>query len=120
MRSIRRITVNNLSGSMIEMNVHMVSREYANLLVLIGAILAILSFIFFMIDLIQSKKFKKHLIPYIVTLLLGAATMVYGLKIPKDKIISYCANGPVSIEQISAAYDIIQIDGKLIRLKERR
>lgn len=105
---------------MIEMNVHMVSRESADAFVLLGGILVILGFIFFMIDLIQSKKFKKQLIPYIVALLLGAATMFYGLKIPKDKIISYCANGPVSIEQISIAYDIVEIDGKLIRLKERR
>ena len=112
--------MDSFSGTMIEMNAHMVSRGYANAFVLLGAILAILSFLFFMIDLIQSKRFKKQLIPYIVTLLLGAATMVYGLRIPKDKIISYCANGPVSIEQISAAYDIIEIDGKLIRLKERR
>lgn len=112
--------MNNLSGSMIELNVHMQSRGYADVFVILGAVLTIVSFTFFMIDLIQSKRFKKQLIPYIVTLLLGAATMVYGLKIPKDKIISYCANGPVSIEQISAAYDIIEIDGKLIRLKERR
>ena len=112
--------MNNLSGTMIELNVHMQRCGYACAFVFLGAALAIISFILFMVDLIQSKRFKKYLIPYIVTLLLGAATMVYGLKIPKDKIISYCANGPVSIEQISAAYDIIEIDGKLIRLKERR
>lgn len=112
--------MDSFSGTMIEMNVHMQTRGYADALILLGGILAILSFIFFMIDLIQSKRFKKQLIPYIVTLLVGAATMFYGLKIPKDKIISYCANGPVSIEQISVAYDIVEIDGKLIRLKERR
>lgn len=112
--------MDSFSGTMIEMNVHMQSCGHARAFVILGAILAILSFILFMVDLIQSKRFKKQLIPYIVTLLLGAATMVYGLKIPKDKIISYCANGPISIEQISAAYDIIEIDGKLIRLKERR
>lgn len=112
--------MNSLTSSMIEMNAHMVSRGYANVFILLGAILAILSFIFFMIDLVQSRRLKKQLIPYIITLLLGAATMFYGLKIPKDKIISYCANGPVSIEQISVAYDIVEIDGKLIRLKERR
>jgi NADH:ubiquinone oxidoreductase subunit 6 (subunit J) len=112
--------MDSFSGTMIEMNVHMQSCGHARVFVFLGAILMILSFILFMIDLIQSKRFKKQLIPYIVTLLLGAATMLYGLKIPKDRIISYCANGPVSIEQISAAYDIIEIDGKLIRLKERR
>jgi hypothetical protein len=112
--------MDSFSGTMIELNVHMQSRGYADAFVILGLILAVSSFMFFMLDLIQSKRFKKHLIPYIVTLLLGAATMVYGLRIPKDKIISYCANGPVSIEQISAAYDIIEIDGKLIRLKERR
>lgn len=112
--------MNSLTGTMIEMNVHIQSRGYADVLVLLGGILALLSFIFFMIDLKQSKRFKKQLIPYIITLLLGVATMVYGLEIPKDKIISYCANGPVSIEQISVKYDIVEIDGKLIRLKERR
>lgn len=112
--------MNNLTSSMIEMNVHMQNRGYADVLIFLGGILAILSFTFFMIDLVQSRRFKKQLIPYIVTLLLGAATMFYGLKIPKDKIISYCANGPVSIEQISVKYDILEIDGKLIRLKERR
>lgn len=112
--------MDSLTGTMIEMNVHMQSRGYADAFVLLGGILVILSFIFFMIDLVQSRKFKKQLVPYIITLLLGAATMIYGLKIPKDKIISYCANGPVSIEQISVNYDIVEIDGKLIRLKERR
>ena len=112
--------MDSLTGAMIEMNVHMQRRGYADAFILLGGILVILGFIFFMIDLIQSKRFKKQLIPYIVALLLGAATMFYGLNIPKDKIISYCANGPVSIEQISVAYDIVEIDGKLIRLKERR
>lgn len=112
--------MDSLTGTMIEMNVHMQSRGYADALCLFGGILVLLSFIFFMIDLIQSESLKKHLIPYIVTLLVGAAIMLYGLKIPKDKIISYCANGPVSIEQISVNYDIVEIDGKLIRLKERR
>ena len=112
--------MDSFSGSMIEMNVHMVSRGYAVALILLGGILAILSCIFLIIDLIQSKRFKKQFIPYIVTLLFGFATLFYGLKIPKDKIISYCANGPVSIEQISVNYDIVEIDGKLIRLKERR
>lgn len=112
--------MDSLSGTMIELNVHMQSRGYANALAFLGVVFVVFSLIFFMVDLIQSKRFKKHLIPYIIMLLLGAASMFYGLKIPKDKIISYCANGPVSIEQISAAYDIIEIDGKLIRLKERR
>lgn len=112
--------MDSLAGTMIEMNVHMQSRGYANALCLFGGILVVLSFIFFMIDLIQSKRFKKQLIPYIITFLFGVATFTYGLKIPKDKIISYCANGPVSIEQISVNYDIVEIDGKLIRLKERR
>lgn len=112
--------MNSAAGSMIEMNVHMQSRGYAEALILLGAILAIMSFIFFMLDFRQSKRFKKEFVPYIVTLLLGAAIIFYGLNIPKDKIISYCANGPVSIEQISVTYDIVEIDGKLIRLKERR
>lgn len=112
--------MDSLSGTMIELNVHMQSRGYANALAFLGVVFVVFSLIFFMVDLIQSKRFKKHLIPYIIMLLLGAVSMFYGLKIPKDKIISYCANGPVSIEQISAAYDIIEIDGKLIRLKERR
>lgn len=112
--------MNSLTSSMIEMNVHMQTRGYADALVVLGAFLIILSGVFFLIDLFQAKRFKKHLVLYIITFLFGVATMVYGLKIPKDKIISYCANGPVSIEQISVNYDIVEIDGKLIRLKERR
>ena len=112
--------MDSLTGTMIEMNVHMVSRGYADAIILLGDILVILSCIFLIIDLIQSKRFKKQFIPYIVTLLFGFAILFCGLKIPKDKIISYCANGPVSIEQISVNYDIVEIDGKLIKLKERR
>ena len=68
--------MDNFSGTMIEMNVHMQSRGYAEALILLGAILAIMSFIFFMLDFRQSKRFKKEFIPYIVSLLLGGSNYI--------------------------------------------
>lgn len=112
--------MNNLTGTMIEMNVHMVSREYADALILIGVCLIIGTAVFFLFDLKQSKRFRISMLGYLASLVIGLGLWLYGARIPKDKIISYCANGPVSIEQISVNYDIVEIDGKLIKLKERR
>ena len=112
--------MNNVADSMIELNIHMQRRGYADALIALGGILLLLSIIFFMLDFAALGKIVRYLIPYIVTMILGLAILLFGLRIPKDKIISYCANKPVSIGQISAAYDILEIDGKLIKLKERR
>ena len=35
------------------------------------------------------------------------------------KEIRACVNGPVSLERVSAVYDIVSIDGKEIVLRER-
>lgn len=112
--------MNSLTGTMIEMNVHMQSREYADALILVGICLIIGTAVLFLLDLKESKRFRIAMLGYLVSLVIGLGLWVYGVRIPKDKIISYCANGPVSIEQISVNYDIVEIDGKLIRLKERR
>lgn len=112
--------MNSLSSSMIEMNAHMQSRGYADALIMVGICLVIGTAVFFLIDLKESKRFRIAMLGYLVSLVIGLGLWVYGVRIPKDKIISYCANGPVSIEQISVAYDIVEIDGKLIKLKERR
>ena len=112
--------MNQLQGSMIELNVHMQSKGYADFMIFIGVLLVAITVVGFVLDLKIYKKFKITMLGYLVTLVVGLGLLLFGLKIPKDKIISYCANGPVSIEQISVAYDIVEIDGKLIKLKERR
>lgn len=112
--------MNSLTGSMIELNVHMQTQKYADALMFIGIALGFITVVLFLIDLITSKKLTAGFLWYLLLIVISVTLFSFGFKAPRDKIISYCANGPVSIEQISTAYDIVEIDGKLIRLKERR
>lgn len=112
--------MNSLTGSMIELNVHMQTQPYADALMLIGIALGFFTVVLFLIYSITSKKLTAGFLWYLLPILISVILFSFGFRAPRDKIISYCANGPVSIEEISTKYDIVEIDGKLIRLKERR
>lgn len=55
--------------------------------------------------------------------LIGAALLAglafWGNNLPRVKEIHACVNGPISLEQVSAVYDIVKIDGKELTLRVR-
>lgn len=121
--------LNNVTGPLIEMNVHMMTTSLANVLIALGGVLVAVSAAAAIVILVLkrvlqkgegAKNVIKPIVVYLILACIGVFMLAYGVRIPRDKIISYCANGPVSIEEISTRYDIVEIDGKLIRLKERR
>ena len=48
-----------------------------------------------------------------------AVMIVVALRLPMKKEIRACVSGPVSLEQIATVYDIVEVDGKELTLRER-
>ena len=49
----------------------------------------------------------------------GAIVAGSGAGQPRQKLLYCCVSGPVSLEAVSAVYDIVGVDGKLLTLAER-
>ena len=110
-----------LTGTLIEMNAHTKACEMEILLTGVGVSLILVALIHLVLNFVSdfNVKWKTSLIIGILAIA-GLVMALYGHSLPGDKYIKYCANGPVSIEQIAMRYDIVNIDGKEITVKERR
>lgn len=111
-----------LTGSLIEMNAHMYVTSTANAFIVLGAFMAAFCGLLCIITLTDKKKDKNFLRDLVITLIMiiiGVVAVIHGTNLPREKHIFVCANGPISIEQISAVYDVVKIDGKMLELKER-
>ena len=113
-------TLNEITGSLIEMNVHTRATRFSQGMIFLGLFIAVVALVCFVSYLDNVKKWIRQLVLSIVFIIVGVLIFLYGYKQPKERIVSFCANGPVSIEEISKVYDVIEIDGKLIKVKERR
>ena len=103
-------------GELFQMNAHMVVTNTALGLIIIGVSLATgLAISAFMWWLEAKKRW------WMLAILAAAfaALAVAGCKMPRVKEIHACVNGPVSLERVSAVYDIVKIDGKELVLRER-
>lgn len=106
-----------LTGSLIEMNAKMVMTGTATTMIWVGFMLAA---VFLLFSLLAGANDSNWLAlaffcAAVICVIVGAA----GAKMGRIKEIRYCANGPISIEQVAATYDIIKIDGKEIVVRER-
>ena len=110
-----------VAGSLIEMNVHNVANASARNMLDLAIILIIISIIVAFIGIVADAKDKKIglIACAFAFFVIGIGFLIFGSNMPKVKEINYCANGPVQIEQIAATYDIINIDGKQITVRER-
>lgn len=109
------------AAGLIEMNAHMIRTDLAIGLMLAGGMGLALVLICNLINLAIGD--KKHImtglgwsVPFVIVL---AALLVTGLRMPMKKQIMACAAGQVSIEQIAARYDVVGVDGKMLTLIER-
>lgn len=101
---------------MIEMNAHMVAQEYASRMVILGAVLCT------MFSALAAAYFgRKNRLAWICILCAVAslALMIAGMLQPEVKEIRFCASEPVSLERIATVYDIVEIDGKELTVRER-
>ena len=111
-----------LTGELIEMNAHMEVTKGAEAVMAIGVVLFIAFCLFTMACWPEKKNRLKYWGPFIAMLFMtaiAAGMVVYGAKMPRQKIIHACVNGPISLELISSRYDILKVDGKELTLKVR-
>lgn len=106
-----------MASGLIQMNVHMEVTQWAKALIVMGIFAAVVSFLI-ALSLLMNRERRLALV-FAAIGLLGVALIVVGARMPRDRIITACANGPVSIEQVAAVYDVIEVDGKMMRLRER-
>lgn len=103
-------------GELIQMNAKMIMSTEAEFMVgfgaLVGAVMLIVAFVCWW------EKNKWWWL-WLVTALLLAGMVFWGNSMPRIKEIHACVNGPISLERISAVYDIVKIDGKELTLRVR-
>lgn len=108
-----------LDGSLIQMNVHMMMNKGAEAMFIVGIFLGIACIVGILCYLDDVKKWWKIIVTLTVLLCIFAGMSCWAFYMPREKIIMACVNGPISIERISGVYDILEIDGKMLKLRER-
>ena len=109
--------MSELQNGLIQMNAHMVRQEKFDFVIGLAIVAAI---IFVMLAAFAAQdKNKMAAIVFFTLAIIGVVGAVIAINQPRVKEIKACANGPVSIEQIAVVYDVVDIDGKMITLRER-
>lgn len=108
-----------MTGGLIELNAHMATPAGAMILITVGTTIAASAcFVGVVLALIEAEWRIAAVFAAIV--LLGAAMIAIGVRIPKDRIITAYAGEEVNIGQVAEMYEVIEMDGKLLRLRERQ
>lgn len=102
-------------GELIQMNSKMVTSPAAETVIVIST----LFFLGFAIATGVMAGINKWWWVTLVLAVISAAVIAYGVNMPRVKEIHACVNGPLSLETVSARYDIIKIDGKELTLRVR-
>ena len=104
-------------GELIQMNAHMADSYAAQVWLIIGVCFVAGGLI--AATALYKEGGWKFVVAMLAVVALGVVAIVHGNHLPKEKIIHACVNGPISLEQVSAVYDIVKIDGKELVLRER-
>jgi hypothetical protein len=104
-------------GELIQMNAKMVMSDAAMLMTAMGVLFGALMLI---VAVVWWFDAKKRWWLWLLAALLLAGLAFWGNRMPRMKEIHACVNGPISLERVSAVYDIIKIDGKEIVMRERQ
>lgn len=110
-----------MSGGLIQMTAHMVRTGEARGLIIAGGILAALfGFLAICAALSRRKEYKRrYVLAFLAFALLGATLLIVGANQPRRKVLYCCADGPVDLQMIATRYDLLAVDGKLIKMMER-
>lgn len=106
-----------LTGGLIEMNAHMVRVKAFEPMLAFGIVGTVL-FVSLLVFAI-SEKSKAGMVGYGLLTVAFAVMIVLALRLPMKKEIRACVSGPISLEQVAAVYDIVDVDGKELTLRER-
>ena len=102
-------------GELIQMNAKMVMSTEAEFMVVMGTLFGAVLLIAAVVRWFEAKK-RWWL--WLVAAMLLAGLAFWGNNMPRIKEIHACVNGPISLERVSAVYDIVKIDGKEIVMRE--
>ena len=105
-----------VAGGLIQMNAKMTMSDTAEAMVVMGVLFGALALIVAFVSWFDGKK---RWWAWLVAALLLAGLAYWGNRLPREKIIHACVNGPVSLETVSAVYDILKVDGKELTLRVR-
>ena len=113
--------MNEPTGGLIHMTAHLVRTGDALAMIRAGVIIAaICLFLALCAALSKNSEHRWRWVAAFVALaLLGVGLTASGARKPMQKQIYCCASGPISLEQVAARYDIIEVDGAFIIIAER-
>ena len=113
--------IGELTGTLIEMNAHMIITDEAMRAMIFGGVVAVLFGVLLLVMLTDRKKGNKAVRAGVCAFMMaiGIAILIAGNNSPRVKEIRYCAYGPIHIEEVAAKFDIVSIDGKEITVRER-
>ncbi len=113
--------MNTEMTGLIRMTTHDVVRGYAHALIVVGLIVAALCLLLALCAALSKEEAHKrrYVAVFVGIALAGTVMAIVGARQPRQRILYCCASGPVSLEAVATRYDIIQVDGKLLKLAER-
>ena len=106
-------------SGLIQMNAHMVVTSGARALIVAGIVVAGLFVFLAVLSGTGEKRSWKYVAAFMLIAVLGAGMAIVGANQPRQKVIMACASGPVSLDQVAAVYDIVDVDGKMLTLRVR-
>lgn len=109
------------TGGLIRMTAHLVRTDDALAMIRAGIIIACACAFLALCAALSPKSEHKwrYVAVFTAIALLGGAMAISGARKPMQKVIYCCASGPISLEQVAAKYDIIEVDGAFIKIAER-
>ena len=102
-------------GGLIQMNAKVVMSDTAQFMVVCGAVFGALM----LLAVAWAFDEKRRWWVWLVAALLFAGVAYWGTRLPRQKVIHACVDGPVSLELIASRYDILKVDGKELTLRVR-
>lgn len=109
------------ASGLIHMTAHMIRTADAARLITAGIIIAVVCAILALCAAIGKKSEHKwrYVAGFAAIALVGAIMTISGVRHPMQKVIYCCAQGPVNLQTVAAAYDIVEVDGAFIKIAER-
>ena len=109
------------TSGLIQMTAHSLTTPAAQRWIIVGSLFAALGAFLVLCVVLSSKQDHKlrYMLIFTAVTVCGVLMLAHGMKLPRVKEIKCCASGPISLEEVAARYDIIEVDGKLLTLRER-
>lgn len=114
------MTTDMAQSGLIQMTAHSLTSSAAQGWIIAGALIAALgAFLVLCVATGRRERRVRYIIVFTMVAVAGVILLVHGARLPRVKEIKACAYGPISLEEVAARYDIIEVDGKLLTLRER-